>query len=256
MRCRTAHLYLQSMRQRLSSSERVIAPTQRQRRPPVVDWASSASPRADKRVRMRTASSPNWPTSVSVTHALPRSPGHGMRFAKLSWTARLKSAYTPLARPQHAQRSPRTCHTSHHARTPKHEKLPPTNARQWQRRQQLPRAHPPPRSQATPPDHHQRNDGVAHRADSCSPSSPFTRHRVRRRWREWERIGASGQVLSWIRHGVRVKFKHGARPRPLNHGTSMLDATPAQLEFLDSELPRFEACGDAWERSNSPRYVS
>jgi hypothetical protein len=80
-------------------------------------------------------------------------------------------------------------------------------------------------------------------------------HRVRRRWREWERIGASGQFLSWIRHGVRVKFKHGARPRPFNHGTSGMDATPAQLKFLNSELPRFEACG-AWERSHSPRYVS
>jgi hypothetical protein len=81
------------------------------------------------------------------------------------------------------------------------------------------------------------------------------RHRVRRRWREWERIGASGQVLNWIRHGVRVKFKRGIRPRPFNHGTSMQDATPAQLEFLDSELPRFEACG-AWESSHNPRYFS
>jgi hypothetical protein len=82
------------------------------------------------------------------------------------------------------------------------------------------------------------------------------RHRVRRKWREWERIGASGEVLlSWIRHGVRVKFKHGVRPRPFNHGISMLDATPAQLEFINSELPRFEACG-AWEKSDNPRYVS
>jgi hypothetical protein len=35
----------------------------------------------------------------------------------------------------------------------------------------------------------------------------------------------------------------------------MMDATPAQLEFLDSELARFEACG-AWECSHNPRYVS
>jgi hypothetical protein len=81
------------------------------------------------------------------------------------------------------------------------------------------------------------------------------RHRVRRRWREWEGIGASGQVLNWIHHGVRVKFKHGARPKPFNHGISMLDAIPAQLEFLNSELPRFEACG-AWERAEKSRYVS
>jgi hypothetical protein len=78
---------------------------------------------------------------------------------------------------------------------------------------------------------------VARRAESCSPFSPFMRHRVRRRRREWKRIGASGQFLNWIRHGVRVNFKRGVRPRPFNHGTSMLDATPAQLEFLDSELP-------------------
>jgi hypothetical protein len=81
------------------------------------------------------------------------------------------------------------------------------------------------------------------------------RHRVRRRWREWKRIGASGQVLKWIRHGVRVKFKRGERPRPFNHGTYMMDATPTPLEFLDSELPHFEACG-AWERSHNPRNVS
>jgi hypothetical protein len=35
----------------------------------------------------------------------------------------------------------------------------------------------------------------------------------------------------------------------------MHDATTTQLEFLDTELPRFEACG-AWERSHNPRYVS
>jgi hypothetical protein len=35
----------------------------------------------------------------------------------------------------------------------------------------------------------------------------------------------------------------------------MLDATPAQLEFLDSELARFEACR-AWERTHNSRYVS
>jgi hypothetical protein len=52
-----------------------------------------------------------------------------------------------------------------------------------------------------------------------------------------------------------VKFKHGVRPKPFNHGVIMLDATSAQLEFLNSELPRFEACG-AWERSDNPRCVS
>jgi hypothetical protein len=81
------------------------------------------------------------------------------------------------------------------------------------------------------------------------------RHYGRRKWREWERIGASGEVMQWIRHVVRVKFKHGVRPRPFNHGIAMQDATPAQLKFLATKLPRFEACS-AWERSHNPRYVS
>jgi hypothetical protein len=43
----------------------------------------------------------------------------------------------------------------------------------------------------TRPSHPPRNDNEAPRADSGS----FTRHRVRRRWREWELMGVSGQVV-------------------------------------------------------------
>jgi hypothetical protein len=75
---------------------------------------------------------------------------------------------------------------------------------------------------------------VTRRADSCSPSSNYMRHRVRLRWREWEHIGASGQVGKWIRHGVRVKFKNGLRPKPFNHGVSMKDATQPQVDFLST----------------------
>jgi hypothetical protein len=63
-----------------------------------------------------------------------------------------------------------------------------------------------------------------------------------------EHIGASGQVVSWIRHGVRVKQKRSMPPKPFNHGTSMNDATQPQLNCLATELPRIEACG-AWERA-------
>jgi hypothetical protein len=35
----------------------------------------------------------------------------------------------------------------------------------------------------------------------------------------------------------------------------MRDATQPHLNFLATELPRFEACG-AWERAHNPRYVS
>jgi hypothetical protein len=79
------------------------------------------------------------------------------------------------------------------------------------------------------------------------------RHRVRQRWRESGHIGASGQVVSWICHGVRVEFKYGLRPKPFNHGVSMKDATQPQLDFIATELPRYEACG-AWERAYNTRY--
>jgi hypothetical protein len=81
------------------------------------------------------------------------------------------------------------------------------------------------------------------------------RHRVRLRWRDWEHIGASGQVVNWIRHGVRVKFKHGLRPKPFNHGVSKKDATQPQLDFHSTEVPRFEACG-AWECAYHTRDIS
>jgi hypothetical protein len=54
----------------------VITPTQQRRRPPVLDWASSASPRADKRVRIRTRCSKSSNTSVSADHVPPLSPAH------------------------------------------------------------------------------------------------------------------------------------------------------------------------------------
>jgi hypothetical protein len=58
------------------------------------------------------------------------------------------------------------------------------------------------------------------------------RRRVRRCWQEWEAIGASGTTLQWIREGVPVPFSHRPPP-PFNHGTSLLDATLAQCQFLD-----------------------
>jgi hypothetical protein len=57
-----------------------------------------------------------------------------------------------------------------------------------------------------------------------------------------------------IRHGVRVKFKNGLRPKPFNHGVSMKDATQPQLYFLSTKLSRFEACG-AWERAYNTCYI-
>jgi hypothetical protein len=72
------------------------------------------------------------------------------------------------------------------------------------------------------------------------------RLRVRNTPSEWKRLGTSEQVLGWIRRGVRTPFIGGHRPPPFNIGTSMLDATQQQLDFMDSELPRFmQLC--AWK---------
>jgi hypothetical protein len=129
-RYRTAHLYRQIMQRRLPLSKRVIAPTQRRRRPPVLDWAYSISTRADKRAHMRTASSPNWLTNAYVAHDLPRSPTHKTRYAKCSLTAPWKSSYTPPTRRPLVQRSPESHPTCLPAQKLKPGKLFPTSARE------------------------------------------------------------------------------------------------------------------------------
>lgn len=90
-----------------------------------------------------------------------------------------------------------------------------------------------------------RSDGVFRRADSCDPGSDRMRNRARRRWQD---VGASEQVL-WI------FFKHIC-PRPrFYHGTSMQDATLAQLTFLEVELARLVASGE-WEYGTCNKRVS
>jgi hypothetical protein len=66
-------------------------------------------------------------------------------------------------------------------------------------------------------------------------------HRVRPRWQEWELVGASGHVVSWIRHGVRVKFKQCLRPRLFNNVVSMLDANPSHLAFFEHKTSPFRS---------------
>ena len=93
------------------------------------------------------------------------------------------------------------------------------------------------------------------RANSCNPPSGCLRHCVRRNWREWEEIGASGQVIDWIRHGVKLPFRHGRPPPSFHHGVSLWDATPEQLTFLDTELSRFLQEGH-WEEGTTSQWVS
>eukprot|EP00873_Tetraselmis_striata_P018054 jgi/Tetstr1/438318/TSEL_026885.t1 len=79
---------------------------------------------------------------------------------------------------------------------------------------------------------------------------------MRLRVRDWESIvEASGHVLSWIRQGVRIRFKNRQRPRPYNHGVSMRDATKVQLDFIWLRNHSFEAIG-AWEQGRCDKWVS
>jgi hypothetical protein len=106
-----------------------------------------------------TNCSQNWLTSVFVARALPRSPAHWMRFAKLSSTERLRSAFTLPAKLLQVQPSPRSRRTSHHAMTSRPARPPPTDARRQQQRRQTPAQHLLP-NQATRHGHRPRNDGV------------------------------------------------------------------------------------------------
>jgi len=81
------------------------------------------------------------------------------------------------------------------------------------------------------------------------------RHRLRRRLDHWEEGGASPQVLSWIREGVRCPWLRGGPPPPFHHGESLLDATRAQREWLHAETERCLASG-AWEPATARSHVS
>ena len=92
------------------------------------------------------------------------------------------------------------------------------------------------------------------RAASGSPSSPFIRHKLRMQVEEWRKIGASAKVLDWIAKGVRLRWKRGP-PRPFHRGISMVDLTPAQQAFMNTELGRLVQVG-ALEPGHSARFVS
>jgi hypothetical protein len=88
-------------------------------------------------------------------------------------------------------------------------------------------------------------DGEHRRADSCNPDSDYMRHRVRRNWREWEKIGASVQTLQWIREDVSIPFKNNVPSPRFSKGVSLLDATLARIEFVNRELARFVQAGSS-----------
>jgi hypothetical protein len=71
--------------------------------------------------------------------------------------------------------------------------------------------------------------------------------------------GASGRksarTLHGIRDGVSTPFQNNRPPQPFNQGVSLLDATHAQLEFVDRELACFIQAG-TWEPCTYNDYVS
>ena len=88
------------------------------------------------------------------------------------------------------------------------------------------------------------DDGVDRRPKSAvSPHFDSTRHTVRAEWLKWRDLGASGQVLEWIRHGVAVPWLTGAPPPPFNQGVSCRGLPRDQTLFLHEEIERLTLSG-------------
>ena len=81
------------------------------------------------------------------------------------------------------------------------------------------------------------------------------RHRVRQKISKWKECGASGQVLEWIRHGVKIPWKHSRPPPPFNMGASCKDLPPEQAAFVSAELSRLMLKGILKPTSTS-RWIS
>ena len=77
--------------------------------------------------------------------------------------------------------------------------------------------------------------------------------RVRAQLHQWRAIGASPQVLDWIKNGVRLRWRAGGPPKPFNHGEATFD--PTESAFIDKEVARCLATG-AWEPATSSKFVS
>ncbi len=74
--------------------------------------------------------------------------------------------------------------------------------------------------------------------NAVSPHFDYTRHNVRQEWLKWRDLGASGQVLEWIRHGVVVPWLTRAPPPPFNQGVSCRGLSRDQAVFLQKEIER------------------
>ncbi|KAK3256298.1 hypothetical protein CYMTET_34561 [Cymbomonas tetramitiformis] len=66
--------------------------------------------------------------------------------------------------------------------------------------------------------------------------------------------GANSEVMQWIGKGARMRWVDKA-PLPFDHGVSLGDATPPQLEWMAAETERCLRTG-AWVRARRRRHVS
>lgn len=82
----------------------------------------------------------------------------------------------------------------------------------------------------------------------------MNRHKLRRHVLEWQKIGASPKVLSWIAQGVNIRWKRKP-PRRFHNGISLTNLTPEQQRFMDTELARLVRVG-ALEPGHVSHYVS
>ena len=87
-------------------------------------------------------------------------------------------------------------------------------------------------------------------------SEEWVHIKVRRCLRRWRQIGASAEVLRWIREGVRVAWiPERGPPAPFHRGRSMEDADEEGRAWFAGEAARLVKCG-AWRRVKESRYVS
>ena len=71
----------------------------------------------------------------------------------------------------------------------------------------------------------------------------------------WRDIGASGAVLEWILHGVKIPWRRRRPPPPFNHGTSLTHLPPDQAAFRDRETERLIERG-VFRPARSSRWIS
>eukprot|EP01052_Picozoa_sp_SAG31_P065459 SAG31_NODE_24287_length_485_cov_0.683938_2_plen_127_part_01 len=105
----------------------------------------------------------------------------------------------------------------------------------------------------------------AHRRDKSARGSDRKREtsadrsaalwfRLRKRLEAWRLAGATGEVLRWLRQGVRLNWLADP-PAKFHQGDSCTTPTPDEDHFLDKEISRCLRTG-AWKTTDDAGFVS